>query len=227
MSDQAVASADRASRVAEAQVEAVRKEIEAARAAAASAERARLVEAYQICVRFDERLPDLTSIPLVGDETPIAAVVADPWKFVGRGFVICGAVEVADYFNAPYDGAKLTHFSFSFQQLDRGAALGNRAMLYARRNIGQDIADACAAATSLRSGAMKVVRARVTLAPERTSSDQIRGDMLEVLDWQFLAPGATTWSAWASDVHPPVPTDQLARTRPRQLKARPEGERGG
>jgi hypothetical protein len=76
---------------------------------------------------------------------------------------------------------------------------------------------------------MKVVRARVTLAPERASSDQIRGDMLEVLDWQFLAPGGTTWSAWASDVHPPAPatSEQLARSRVRAQKSRAEGEHGG
>ncbi|WP_428937734.1 hypothetical protein [Fontivita pretiosa] len=193
------------------QTQAALAQVQAERALAAAAERIRQLQLYAACVQADDDQLELKQIPLLGDETPIAAVVADPWKYVGRVFIVCGAVEVSDWFDGTYQDAKPTHLAFSFQQLDRAASPGNRALLYVRRGVGDELAAACARATLLRSGATRVIRARVTIPPQRASLAHARGDMLEVLDWQYLAPGGGQWSLWASQVQQPPPA---ARHRP-------------
>jgi len=209
--DQTLIQAQQTLWQAQQQTQAALAQLQAERALAAAAEQIRQLRLYAACVQAEDDQLELKQIPLAGDETPIAAVVADPWKYIGRVFIVCGAVEVCDWFDGTYQDAKPTHLAFSFQQLDRAGSPGNRALLYVRRGVGDELAAACARATLLRSGATRIIRARVTIPQQRASLAQVRGDVLEVLDWQYLVPGGGQWSLWASQVQQPPPA---ARHRP-------------
>ena len=52
----------------------------------------------------------LTRIPLLGDEAPFASLLAAPRDYLGQPVVICGAVNVANYYNYGYEDAQKTHF---------------------------------------------------------------------------------------------------------------------
>jgi len=217
--DQTLLQAQQALWQAQQQTQTALAQVQVERALAAAAERIRQLQLYAACVQAEDDQLELKKIPLLGDETPIAAVVADPWKYVGQVFVVCGSIEVCDWFDGTYQDAKPTHLALSFQQLDRAGSPGNRALLYVRRGVGDELAAACARATLLRSGATRVIRARVTIPPNRASLSQARGDMLEVLDWQYLAPGGSQWSLWASQVQqaPPAARHRAADPTPPQL----------
>ena len=54
-------------------------------------------------------------LPLVGDETPISAILARPRQYLGKEIILAGAVQVANYYNYGYENANGTHFSLKFR----------------------------------------------------------------------------------------------------------------
>lgn len=178
----------------EARADALAREAKAARRRELAGEYRRSME------RPKGEFTALGKVPLKGDETPLAAIKADPAKFLGREFIICGGVRVGNYYNYGWDGAQATHYSLRFLQVDREGKPGDSAHMYLNRGLGSDVADVCAAADAAKSGGTRVMRLRVIL-PRRSASDgEIQADMLEVLDWQFLMPGGADWGPWFSEV---------------------------
>ena len=50
------------------------------------------------------------------DETSLVAVKADPKKYVGTTFILCGGVKIGDYYNFTYMNAKDTHYCLDFSE---------------------------------------------------------------------------------------------------------------
>jgi hypothetical protein len=133
------------------------------------------------------------TIPIVGDETPLAKVRANTDEYVGKTFVVVGGVQVEDYFFREYKYAKDTHVSFSFSEVRAdGSPTAGSMMIYARRSIAGPLVEEISRATSEGSWG-KAVRARITIVPERYRGTS---DMAELLDWQFLSRDRKSWGPW-------------------------------
>src|SRR4051794_39789628 len=85
------------------------------------------------------------AIPHLDDETSIVRIKANPEKYVGKTFIISGAIQISDYYNYFYRNAKLTHYSLRF--VESGTTIGNveigteTCSIYLRKNIGAAIVD--------------------------------------------------------------------------------------
>src|SRR5262249_3722558 len=79
-------------------------------------------------------------ISLVGDETKLTKVKANPRDYVGREFILTGVAEVSDYFNYGYRNSQDTHYAVTFREalgtLRPGDRLdGEECHLYLRRDF--------------------------------------------------------------------------------------------
>ena len=131
------------------------------------------------------------SIPFIGDETPLAKVMANTDEYVGKTFIVVGGIGVADYYNFKYKFAKETHVSFRFRELRTGGSSGDFMTLYVRRPIAGPLVEEVSRASS--AGLTKAVRAKMTILPERYNGSS---DTAELLDWQFLNPDHKSWGPW-------------------------------
>ena len=131
------------------------------------------------------------SIPFIGDETPLAKVMANTDEYVGKTFIVVGGIRVMDYYNYKYKSAKGTHVSFDFTEVRMGGSRGDSMRLYARRSIAGPLVEEVSRASS--PGLTKAVRAKITILPERYSGSS---NMAELLDWQFLSPDHKSWGPW-------------------------------
>jgi len=131
------------------------------------------------------------SIPFIGDETPLAKVMANTDEYVGNAFIVAGGIRVTDYYGFKYKFAKQTHVSFRFTEVRMGGSWGDSMHLYAIRSIAGPLVEEVSRASS--AGLTKAVRAKITILPERYSGSS---DMAELLDWQFLNPDHKSWGPW-------------------------------
>ena len=134
-----------------------------------------------------------TSIPLVGDETPIVRIRANPRDYIGKVFTICGTVEVSNYWNFKYADAKDTHYSLRFHELDKNAKrLGYQAVnLYVVRGAPLAVVERFVKAEE-RGAQEVIVRVKATILPKRFK-DAANWEFLELCDLQFLSQDGKTW----------------------------------
>ena len=136
-----------------------------------------------------------SEVPLVGDETLLTAVKADPESFVDRPFVVTGGVEVDDYYNYGYRGLDRSYYSLSFHEVRAGdpQIFGERCTLYVRRDdAGKRVVDQILAGTA--KGKQQLIRVKATLTAERYREGA--WNLCEVLDVQFARPGWKGWRPW-------------------------------
>ena len=161
-------------------------------------------------------------VPHLDDETPLSTVKANPEKFVGKTFTICGGVQIDDYYKAAYQDAKRTHYSLDFREAGETLAdlKGEYCNLYLSRNkIAETIIEAIDktddAKNVVRQGrsnrktepitetdeatrsrnVFKLVRVQVTLDPARYARDK-KWDDMEVVDVQLLEDDQKGWRPW-------------------------------
>jgi len=114
------------------------------------------------------------SIPFIGDETPLAKVMANTDEYVGKTFIVVGGIRIADYYNNKYRFAKGTHVSFHFTEVRMGGSRGDSMTLYASRSIAGPLVEE----VSRVSGPTKAVRAKITFLPERYSGSSGMAELL-------------------------------------------------
>ena len=142
--------------------------------------------------------PD-AKIPHVDDETSLVDVKANPRKFTGKEFRICGRVRMDDYFNYSYGDASDAFYSIRFNEVGetfRDSRLGEYAYLYLRRDWGKDVSAALvkyAKEGGSRHGV--VARVHVRLNPDAYEKWK-QWDMFEILDVQFINDDADGWGEW-------------------------------
>lgn len=138
---------------------------------------------------------DEKSIPFQGDETSLTRIKASPVDYVGKVFVICGGIQLDDYFNYGYDDADFSHFSLAFIQAGKDSKpTGERAHLYLSRKFGKDLIEGLVEKQEM-SGKQSYVLARVTVTIPRNRFDPESWEMFEVLEVQFPN---DEWSDWES-----------------------------
>lgn len=139
-------------------------------------------------------------IPHQNDEVALVRIKADPKKYVGKSFVICGGLQISDYYNYSYGRSEKTHHSLKFVELGKttreiGIETCHGYLL--KRNASAAIIDTIAkgAEENKTREFYKVARVKVMLIQVRYENDK-QWDMLEVLDAQFMDKDFKEWQPW-------------------------------
>lgn len=136
----------------------------------------------------------LKEMPLVGDETSLVRIEADPQSFIDKGINITGVISPSSYYNYGYDDAESTHYSFDFRETNRSLEIIGDATVYASKEFSAILLErATSARETGASGA--VVRLKVVLKSDRYSGAG-SWDLLEANDWQFYDVKKGSWSSW-------------------------------
>jgi hypothetical protein len=139
-------------------------------------------------------------VPMMGDETSIVQVIADPQRFIGKPFVIVGGIKCTDIRDLDYQDTG-RFFAFSFTEADADGRMGELANAYQPRPLGVDLIDLTTRFQQEHNGGkLMLVRLKVTLNPDRQPPSGINARALEILDWQFLCLDQSRWTAWWSQI---------------------------
>ena len=125
------------------------------------------------------------SIPLKGDEIPLAKIQSDGMAYSRKPVIIAGGVKVADTYDLGVP--ENAYIALFFEEFDKDAKAGDVARAYIPRAIGKPLVDALAEAQ--RGGNWQTVRLKVTYQPAVK--------VLTVSGWQLLAPDKKDWQPWA------------------------------
>jgi Skp family chaperone for outer membrane proteins len=137
-------------------------------------------------------------VPLTGDETPLTKAETSPRDYLGKTFIVVGAISTQDYYNFGYRDGKDTYVSFLLRELRQdGTQTQKNAHLYLRRGkAATALVDAVTAVVTNGKEA-KLIRVKVTIDPARYEEGNSK--MFELLDYQFLNPDdKTSWGDWQS-----------------------------
>lgn len=145
-------------------------------------------------VRRERPLPITSAadlLPLVGDETSLAQLQAEPAKYAGQKQIVAGSIRVANAYRGPAEDLAKTHLALEFTPLDEdGKKTGSaRAYAYLPRSFGGLLLERLATRPG-GSAPAAVVRLEATLL----EPDPRYADLLVATDWQWLENGA--WSEW-------------------------------
>ena len=81
----------------------------------------------------------------LSDETRLLEIKANPERYVGKPFILCGEIKIGDYYNFAYSDAQESFYSLDFTECDADtlvAQYGNdRAHLYLLKEQGRFIID--------------------------------------------------------------------------------------
>ena len=143
-----------------------------------------------------ERVGTVKVVPVLGDETPLTKVKANPQDYVGKKFIVAGGLTVRDYYNYSYSGAKETHVSLRLAEMRAdGTFTGEKINVYLQHSLSGELVDAVTKAVGGGYDAL-LVRVKVTLLPHKYETDP-KWDLMELLDWQFRNAEGTGWQPWA------------------------------
>ena len=133
----------------------------------------------------------VTMVPFQGDEASLFRIKADPRAYVDRPFVLCGAIEIGDYYLGGYDGTEDTHYSFVLHAIDKNGKYGIEFVhLYMSRDTGPPLVDEVSRV--MEAGFKgKVVRVLATIVGGHAE----KWDEMELFDWQVLGPDGQ-WLPW-------------------------------
>jgi hypothetical protein len=159
-----------------------------------------MIRACLAVVLFAAGQADTVKVPHEDDETPLVRVKANPEKYIGKEFVICGGLEIDDYYNFEYDNAHESHYSLGFREAGETLNdLGPRAHVYLPKTIGASIVDSIVKSAEQKKAkhSYKLARVKVTLDRRRIRAGQeIQWDMLEAIDVQFCDKDKLEWQPW-------------------------------
>ncbi|MCD6364375.1 MAG: hypothetical protein J7M14_00710 [Planctomycetes bacterium] len=142
----------------------------------------------------------VTILPLIGDETALRNVKADPLQYIGKKIIVAGGIKVSDSYWGKYKEARTTHVCFELVECRADISVtGKHMRIYAARNIAGPLIDAVSK-TEDDGFTYKAIRARICILAFRY--DKLWGsELAELLDWQFLNPDRVSWGPWASEAN--------------------------
>lgn len=141
----------------------------------------------------------LKSIPFVGDETSLTRIKAEPQKYLGGEFVLCGGLSIGDYYNFGYRDTAESYYSFRYREVGKDAKpTGQSASLYLPRTEGASLAEMVT--RTIEGGAAgRVVRLKCTIRRERCPDIAYATSSVEITDWQMMDRTKEAWEPWAFD----------------------------
>lgn len=140
-------------------------------------------------------LPPAESIPQVGDENSVAAMMADPKSLLNKEVVVCGAGRIDDWYRGGFENSNSSHYSISFCQMDATASRGETMHVFASRLDFKPLIDRMIKVQSIRSADM-VFRAKVRLTKRCIDNRGKWDEDVELVDWQIMTKDRTGWRDW-------------------------------
>lgn len=140
-------------------------------------------------------------IPHLDGETRLLRVKANPDKYLGKTFVICGGLQVSDYYNYSYRDQEKSFYSLGFVEAgETFNDFGDHCQLYMSKTaiskeLSESIIETVTKAEEAKRNTHKLARLKVAINPVAFSRDK-QWDMLEVMDIQFINKDKTGWSPW-------------------------------
>lgn len=133
-----------------------------------------------------------TKTPLVGDETMLLKIQADPASYAGKLFTICGLVRIADIYPDDHPYTEYRYYTMTFFEVDERVHINEvTARLYLRRGVFGFARDRCASLQLAGYDGM-LVRIVGTIRPS-WYRDNKSANAIEVLDIQFLNDNKDGW----------------------------------
>jgi len=143
-----------------------------------------------------KRYPAVTEVPMMGDETSLVRIKADPRSYLDKTFVIVGGISASSYYGFGYRDAESTHYAMNFVEVDKSAKkTGNSADLYVPRTFSALLVERMVQAEEQGFSGL-LVRIRATLDSARYEG-AMTWNLMEVIDWQMLDREANRWKPWA------------------------------
>ncbi len=148
-----------------------------------------------VCVSYSQDDIRKKKVPHKDDETSLVRIKATPEKAVGKSVILCGTVEISDYYNYAYGEAQDSHYSLKFREIGEifGDQYGDDAHFYFAKSLRTDSLEIITKANEQKR--KKLVRAEVMLVPTKFQSDK-QWNMFEVIDFQFFDIASEKWLPW-------------------------------
>jgi hypothetical protein len=145
--------------------------------------------------------PPIFKVPHQADEIPLARLKANAERYAGKTFIICGGIELDDYYNYAYRGQEDIHQSLRFFEAGETSVFphGEVAHLYLVKKYGDKIMDIVMKKAEEGRGEQAIsilVRAKVALT--RGWNDR-QWDLLELIDIQRVSEDKTGWGPWIEE----------------------------
>ncbi len=124
---------------------------------------------------------------------------ANPQDYIGKEFVISGAIAISDYYNFGFSDSSDTHYSFKFIEVDKDFHPRESGHVYLSRPLGRGLAEWVTKGQEDGFDA-GFVSLKCTVDPVRIrgNSEQIDGH-LEVIEWRFMNTTKDGWGPWVFD----------------------------
>lgn len=172
-------------------------------------------------------------IPHLKDETALVRIKGDAPTYIAKEFIICGDLQIDDYYNYGYRKMQDDFHSLKFREVgatSKDVSL-ERCYLYMERlEEFKPVIDRLAKESARGKdknffGLHSLARIRVTLHPDAYEKGK-QWNMLEVVDVQFSTPDHQKWESWVIDVAKQREEKKAAEAEKAQrLKAKREEER--
>jgi hypothetical protein len=141
---------------------------------------------------------DVAILPVLGDETSIARIKANPQEYIGKDFILVGGISVSDYYNFGFREAAADFYSFRMHTAtQRGALTSDSVAVYVSRFDGTVLAELATKSEEQKGNVLLAVRLRCTIHTNRLQGDTANAvNSIQATDWQVLAPDGNSWMPW-------------------------------
>jgi hypothetical protein len=163
-----------------------------AEAAAAYLKQQEEKEKRDMVLREVPKVVPLDALPFSGGEIPLAAIKADPQKYIEKPVTIVGCVEMSNLYLYGYEDAVNEYYSLRFVEFDKTATSTRESLrLYLSKEEGQPLMDILVK----RSGKCVAIRMQVRING-RSFVHGIYEEMAEVVNWASLSADRQSWDEW-------------------------------
>jgi hypothetical protein len=140
----------------------------------------------------------VATLPIVGDETSIARIKANPQEYIGKDFILVGGIKVSDYYNFGFSNAAADFYSFRMRTAtQKGDLTSDDVAIYVSRFDGAVLAELATKSEEQKGDVLLAVRLHCTIHAQRLEGDTSHAaDSIEATDWQVLAPDGRLWMPW-------------------------------
>jgi len=139
--------------------------------------------------------PPIKSIKLLGDESSIAAIIADPASFLKKEIVLCGTGSIQNYYTHNFSNFTESHYSLRFIQRNEKTVDVGDCHIFAERVKFRALVNRMAKLQS-NKGATMLFRAKVKMTATCFDDDGRWIEAFELVDWQPLKPDQSAWGPW-------------------------------
>jgi hypothetical protein len=165
----------------------------------------------------------LEKLPVLGDETPLVKIKANPGDYTHKPAIICGGLKISDEYVGPYKFKVMVEKFYSLLFVEFKATdtskVGDYAHLYlAKSSYSRPIIDSIAKLQAKEFKGSLAARVQVCVNPAIIEHYTDPWRTMEVLDVQFPEKGGKGWEPW-------IIADRVSKERAEAAKQDAEREK--